>query len=399
MISSMLDTLAALRPSATETSQRSSSAPTLAACVAFDIQQANLSVLKENIAHGLNTLQTMIEGLLQEEDEPSSRQPTLIKRVAALPDLPDVLLGRVTEFLLLEDLGTLLATCKCLHEALNPTEPQAALFWGVYWREWCPPGCPPSHETYLRNRLQYERDELRHWTAIAPLHAALRKAESDGVINLSGNVGRFPNRKLAGAVTRQRPQALVGIIAPDITACMHLRKVLNYTRSVSFMVTGTQEQPPPRPPINAPGFVGYALDLLELRPEEEFLRETVLATLVYRDLTVWETMKDVRRAVNSGAYQHSNHFFTVLQDSRSNDLDDMDQGNRPSCGWATLRGMTPALSLTHPSFEKPDPLLRAVAPWGKFRPKLGEVNAHRYVGSLTQSVASIELALQKMHVS
>ncbi|CAM9450404.1 unnamed protein product [Phaeothamnion confervicola] len=56
-----------------------------------------------------------------------------------------------------------------------------------------------------------------------------------------------------------------------------------------------------RPPLQADGFLGYAVDFFVLPPGREYLRETALHTL-FRDLSVWRTAADAERwRVASGA--------------------------------------------------------------------------------------------------
>ena len=84
------------------------------------------------------------------------------------------------------------------------------------------------------------------------------------------------------------------------------------------MVPGPPESAASRPPINATGFIGYAIDLIELRPEEEHLREWLLGTYVYRDLTVWSSLADVQHAMQTRQYGvgEARPFFCVVDDDR-----------------------------------------------------------------------------------
>jgi hypothetical protein len=51
-------------------------------------------------------------------------------------------------------------------------------------------------------------------------------------------------------------------------------------------------QPEPLPEITAPGFLGYAVDLMQVRPGMELMRHALLD--LFKDLSVWSTAAEAR---------------------------------------------------------------------------------------------------------
>jgi hypothetical protein len=227
--------------------------------------------------------------------------------------LPDVLILSIFKYYLNEqDLGNTRQTCKKLHTVLDPYG-RGEIVWSRYWKEWN----VSNHTRYLSARLRHTRNEIIYYQAIVKQGEALTRVE-DEVIALAGSIGKFKTAEIAHAIARRRPAALFGVVISDPSTAAQFRKRSPlFDQSISFMLSTTSAAAP-RPPIEAPGFIGYALDLLELRPEEEHLRETVLASFIYRDMTVWETLQDVEYAIQNGLYISDSEipFFTVLDDTR-----------------------------------------------------------------------------------
>jgi hypothetical protein len=315
-------------------------------------------------------------GFEQEEEAVQLRNGDGIDRINTI--LPDALLANICDYLNLNDMGSVMQTCSHLNSTIHPLSSKAHMFWSREWKMWCEEDEKHlCHYIYISRRLQYERSELKYWNSTLQLMVALKKIDSF-VIDVSGNVGRFPSHQIAEAVSRRRPQALAGAIVDNVEIARHFRKVTRYNNAVSFMSTQSFGTGASRPPITAKGFVGYALDLLELRPEEEYLREGVLASLVYRDLTVWENIEDAHTAIISGQYASAQPFYCVLNDQR-NDLTVMDDDAPRN----VLGNAPPRQNLVDPS-----------APWKHFRPHLRDVKSPTlYVQQLQNRVRAFEAAM------
>jgi len=145
--------------------------------------------------------------------------------------------------------------------------------------------------------------ELVHLQASRPLLEALRRAGAvRGVVSY---MAKFPTPALARAVALRRRSALFSVVVDTQNTALAFRQAnRDYRGAVSFISLESVRSLEPllRPRVAAPGFVGYATELMQLRAEDEDLRETVFATYVFRDMTVWDTEADVRAALASGAY-------------------------------------------------------------------------------------------------
>lgn len=293
--------------------------------------------------------------------------------------LPEVLLAKICTWINIKDLASLRTCNKTLSASLNPfdrTCTATKIIWHPIWAGFH----ADSHDDYLQKRLMHARDELGHWLALSELFQALKLLDRGFVVELAGNVGKFPNEAIAKAVTKRRPAALCGVIVTHANVGRIFRTKSAYKRSVSFMIAATSVScAAPRPAIMAPGFIGYAIDLLELRPHEECLKESVLASYVYRDLTVWESHQDIVNAIENRTYTTiTPPFFCALTDV---DL-------RPRA----LIGLDP--DQVH---EENDAQFRNVtAPHTMYRPRIRQVDSSRdVVQSLRATIASLELAMQQ----
>ena len=294
--------------------------------------------------------------------------------VDRISGLPDHVLSSICDYLTVGEINSFMLVSSNFHKTLSPHSSCLINFWKQEFSAWCA-STSFSCQGYLAKRLEYERYELAHMEATAELANALLKVGRD-VIGISGNIGRFPSAQIAMAITRRRPQALCGAIIKNPKVGVQFRKLTAFNNSVSFMVI-TPGAEAERPSIEAPGFIGYALDLLELRPDEEYLRETVLASFVYRDLTVWDSLASVTAAIRNGAYSGS--FYCVVNDRR-NDLDVMDDDAPRADGEQALEYI----------MQKKWPL----APYLHFRPRLYEMKQPlRKLADMRSRVSAMETAL------
>ena len=322
--------------------------------------------------------------------------PTLPRRTA-LP-LPDAAVMHVCGYLAASEVGALLRVCRSLNALLDPHETSAngaRVVWRPHWRAWASAaGVDPAratrshvdHAAFLCAMLEHARDDHAFASRMCGVARALKRFNSVHVQTLAGTMGRFPSMRIARAVTRRRPGALEGVGVLDARAGPEFRHAVpSFNRSVSFMVIPfSREQAAPRPPISAPGFVGYALDLLELRPSEEQYRETLLATFVYRDLTVWETLADARNAIATGAYVPSDPahpFFCVLDDERSDAAIMDDDAPRAPHGRVLRVERAPLQGM-------------AVAPWHEFRPEFRHLDPVAFAERAARRVVALEEAVR-----
>jgi hypothetical protein len=224
----------------------------------------------------------------------------------------------------MSDLTHLAATCKHLHaqlDALNPHKNHGLglLAWRLHHQRWAhisvrlspvqsaaPNLTNQPHLAMLYNMLLHFSSEYRHMQAALPLVRTLQRMPKGSILGLVGNVGKFPTLEIAKAVSQRRRSAMLSVIVANFDASLRFRslRTSQFVGAVSFVFVPPvlTDLSPPRPPINALGFVGYALDLLELRPEEEHLRETVLGSFMCASQTL--TAKTLANAFTQQIPRH-----------------------------------------------------------------------------------------------
>ena len=142
--------------------------------------------------------------------------------------------------------------------------------------------------------------ELRNAMRSSELCASLARLPPGMVIGPVGGIGKFSDPRVAMAVAKRRPQAVFAIAIQSTHAALEFRKCTNYARPVSFIPLDacTEDGKYMCAPIKAEGFVGYAVELLELTEEDEYLRWTLIYN-AYRHMTVWRTDQDARAFMRS----------------------------------------------------------------------------------------------------
>lgn len=133
------------------------------------------------------------------------------------------------------------------------------------------------------------------------------------MIGLVSDLGTISDGRIARAVSHKRRAAMSTLVVTDENVIYDFRRCGLYTGPLNFLPLRTLQlehpaptaQPtggggggglggssmllPPAPETPAPtGFLGYAVCLVRLRPQHEFLRWTVLFAL-FKDMAVFET--------------------------------------------------------------------------------------------------------------
>lgn len=120
------------------------------------------------------------------------------------------------------------------------------------------------------------------------------------------NIGYFENAAMALAISHHRQFAMSTVILSRSNDAILFRKRTDYRGPVSFYSQdniSTLLSPHPSiamPHIDAPGFLGYAVNLLRLDADEEYMRYTFLLA-AYKNITFWATGKDMSAARACGA--------------------------------------------------------------------------------------------------
>mmetsp|Transcript_624 Transcript_624/g.1060 ORF Transcript_624/g.1060 Transcript_624/m.1060 type:complete len:352 (+) Transcript_624:3390-4445(+) len=213
--------------------------------------------------------------------------------------LPDDVIVAVLSFLDARSLCFVAATCIRLYTFLSKSSVQALL-----WKEHhmyisslvCLRGdlSAISKRQYLKLLLLYYEAEWRHFRTMERLLKSLCQMPKGAVVNIISNIGQFKDAAISLAVSAHRQIAMRAVILSRTQDAIVFRRQTDYVGPVTFFsqdnISPLLESNPSieMPPIRADGFIGYAVNLIELDPTEEYMRYTFLLC-AYKNLTIWTT--------------------------------------------------------------------------------------------------------------
>ncbi|CAM9968094.1 unnamed protein product, partial [Choristocarpus tenellus] len=135
-----------------------------------------------------------------------------------------------------------------------------------------------------------------------------------GVLGLICDLGYIEDSSIARAISHKRRPAMSTVIVKDTGVIYDFRKRGMYSGPLNFLPVSELLHSPIESPDSEgllptipngphPGFLGYAVDLVRLRPEYEPLRLTVLYA-VFKDLSVFETCVEAEEARHRSGCEH-----------------------------------------------------------------------------------------------
>jgi hypothetical protein len=237
----------------------------------------------------------------------------------------------------------------------------------------------PAFLRVLEAALNETEAELRHWSNSNYLIDGMANMSPGDVVGLLSNVGRFNDTALAIAVSIARYQAMTTVIIRDKSVAMRYKRGLRFDGPVSFCSLSSGQNPgwmrqsEHLPRIQAPGFLGYVVELIELRPQEEHLRFTALLWC-YANLCVFTTEREAIAANEARLREDS-----TADHLRYVSLDLLDQPGFDLAHWCrtgefTLPNGTVVVSKCHVSFG--EFRTHVYCPWGSSSANL----SNRYAG-------------------
>ena len=167
------------------------------------------------------------------------------------------------------------------------------------------------YREYLRLWLQRCEDELAHTTT--PTYSRLAKGLSKyvqsqkqhGIIGAVCDICAFENRRVCRAISHKRQSSLGTVVVENSHVVLAFKKASTVRGPMTFLPLSTVNSSglPPQslvPPTITrtgaeehttifPGFLGFASELVQLRPEHEHLRTTLLANNIFKNMQVWES--------------------------------------------------------------------------------------------------------------
>lgn len=177
-----------------------------------------------------------------------------------------------------------------------------------YWKQQCLKrfgsiiACSISKSSYYSEYINMHNAdldvEIEHTTAAIMSYDALNIARSkrvEGVIGMLSDIAWVDDERVAKALSKKRYMAMRTIITRNAEVVVAFKKAttalprewpssfLPLSRTMEDMDVTVLDSN-----LVFDGFIGYAVNLFKLRPEDEYLRRTVLWTL-FRDIMVFET--------------------------------------------------------------------------------------------------------------
>uniref|UniRef100_K3WDA9 F-box domain-containing protein n=1 Tax=Globisporangium ultimum (strain ATCC 200006 / CBS 805.95 / DAOM BR144) TaxID=431595 RepID=K3WDA9_GLOUD len=176
-------------------------------------------------------------------------------------------------------------------------------------------------KSYIFSQRHELEKELLHTKAIQPTYAALEtycsttEPSNHGFIAMFGDIFELTDPRVARFVGFKRHHALSVVLAATPEHVNAFRKRSEYTRPIAFVPVINPNWPEfDLPPVEFPGFLGYAFDFVKMVPGYESLKDTVVKSIL-RDLMVFDTSES---AAAYGISIGRQPFIAVLDESFSN---------------------------------------------------------------------------------
>jgi hypothetical protein len=166
----------------------------------------------------------------------------------------------------------------------------------------CAQPCPPWKRRLVKLHLLGAQAELRHFTTLSRLLLALCRMPKGSVVGLIGNIGCFESLAISLAVSVHSQMSMGTVVLNRTLDAVTFRNQKDYVGPVTFLsldnISSLLLHDDPAldmPAILAPGFIGYAVNLIKLDQAHEHIRFTFLLS-AYKNLSVWASTAQERRA-------------------------------------------------------------------------------------------------------
>uniref|UniRef100_M4BY85 F-box domain-containing protein n=1 Tax=Hyaloperonospora arabidopsidis (strain Emoy2) TaxID=559515 RepID=M4BY85_HYAAE len=142
--------------------------------------------------------------------------------------------------------------------------------------------------------LRYDLDrELTHALAVHPTHEILehycKLTTEHGFVAMFCDIVEFRDPKIACAVARKRQSALSTVLTATPDHVMKFRKRSRYVGPITFVPVDNPLWPVfDFPPVDTPGFMGYAFDHVAMVEGYQTLKNTIVKSIL-KDLMIFDT--------------------------------------------------------------------------------------------------------------
>jgi hypothetical protein len=177
-----------------------------------------------------------------------------------------------------------------------------------------------AYREYLRLQLQRCEDELAHTTgrtysrlasglssyvrskAGASVKPNTTNAAVCGIVGMVCDLVAFEDRAVGRAIAQKRQSSMNTVIVENSYTVLEFKKAGTVRGPMTFLPLSSSILAFPvyrkikplverdnKHTITAPGFIGFASELVQLRPEHEYLRDTIIANNVLKNMQVWDS--------------------------------------------------------------------------------------------------------------
>jgi len=237
---------------------------------------------------------------------------SLRARFEYLPSMSDDLVLLVLKFLDAESLANLSAASR-VFDLFCTQEGRENTLWKPHYEKLRKSLCVAPNLTgkrikrmYMRLLLLHYEAEVRHFHTLYRLMNALCQMPKGSIVGIVSNIGYFESAAMSLAVSAHRQIAMTAVILSRTQDAVTFRKQTDYVGPVTFFsqenISSVLRDNPAldRPAIDAPGFLGYAVDLINLDPQDEYMRYTFVL-LGLKNLSIWDTSENEDAARETGA--------------------------------------------------------------------------------------------------
>jgi hypothetical protein len=182
---------------------------------------------------------------------------------------------------------------------------------------------------YIKLVLQRMEDELANAEAVDRFAKGLceytsSKKTNHGIIAMVCDLAIFDDRAVALAVSLKRQCALTTVLVEDSKVVMDFRQAGHFRGPMAFLPLSACVNAPDTvsivPPTMTngdppPGFIGFAVDLIRLKQEHEYLRMSVLKANVFKDLQVWASEDQALRYMRETSRSRADQLHYVALDT------------------------------------------------------------------------------------
>ena len=246
-------------------------------------------------------------------------------------------LSEVCSYLTPPELCALKAVSKFTHEVISKNSRS-------YWKEYCNRTYGSKdlineasfHQRYLELRIKDLESQYANLNAARRQRVgidAYRQRGGQGMIGVVSDLAWVEDEEIAKTISRKRFMAMATLVCTQegvITRFKEAIKNMPLACAMSFMphrtavnaTNGTSHIAMLKKDIIAPGSLGYAVNLIKLRPQHEYMRYSVF-WIIFRNLMIFDTYAHALDYDATLDGTEAENFWAVSIDQYSHEIDNV----------------------------------------------------------------------------